>query len=341
MTGFLFGDPPISPTALAELQPGESGDFFALLTECLQATTKSNKPYLRITLRDSLREVNFPLWNDSPWFEAFAKEYAPGMFFKVRAKYLETEFGPQLEIEKIREATDEDRAAGFDPSMCLPRSKFPAEEMFAELMATAKDQIGDASLSALVVGILQQYREVLLQLPAAVTNHHAFVGGYLEHVVSVTRNALLLVDRYLRDYGDIEPPLSRDLVVAGAILHDIGKVRELEVTPTGGKYTAEGELIGHILSGRDIVREAVAQQSIDRETQLRLEHIIVSHQRLAEWGSPKPPMTPEALIVHFADDLDAKFQMMYAILRDDTKEGPFTTGKNPLRYRIFKGLGEE
>ena len=334
----LFNDPPDPITTLADLAPGQSGDFFALLTDCQQATTKSNKPYLRLTFRDAAREVSFPLWNDSPWFEAFLNQYAPGMFFKLRAKYLETEFGPQLEIEKLREATEEDQADGFDPAMCLPRSQFPPDAMFAELLATANEEIADEALSALVTDVLQRHRELLLKLPAAISNHHAYLGGYLEHVVSVTRNAVLLVDRYLRDYGDMQPPLSRDLVVAGAILHDIGKVRELEVTPVGGKYTAEGELIGHILSGRDIVREATAEKPIDRETQLRLEHIIVSHQRLAEWGSPKPPMTPEALIVHFADDLDAKFQMMYATLRDDTKEGPFTTGRNPLRYRIFKGL---
>jgi 3'-5' exoribonuclease len=341
MTKSLFNDQQLLITPLSDLADGQAGDFFALLSGSQAATTKSNKPYRRVTFRDAGREVSFPLWDNSPWFQACQNEWIAGNFYKLRATYRETEYGPQLEIEKIREVTDADRQLGFDPAMCQPQSRFPSEAMFAELLATANEEIEDPALAALVSEILQQHRQVLLNLPAAVSNHHAFIGGYLEHVVSVTRNAVLLADRYLRDYADMQPPLSRDLVVAGAILHDIGKTRELTLTPTGASYTPEGELIGHILSGRDIVREAVQQRPIDREVQLRLEHIIVSHQRLPEWGSPKPPMTPEALIVHFADDLDAKFQMMYATLRDDPHAGPFTSRRNPLQHRIFRQLPEQ
>ena len=106
--------------------------------------------------------------------------------------------------------------------------------------------------------------------------------------------------------------------------------------------TASGALIGHILQGRDLVREAAARlaasgQPVDTELLLRLEHIVVSHQRLPEWGSPKPPMTPEALLVHYADDLDAKFAMVYGILRDDASPGPLTSGKNVLGQRLYRG----
>jgi 3'-5' exoribonuclease len=96
-------------------------------------------------------------------------------------------------------------------------------------------------------------------------------------------------------------------------------------------------LIGHVLQGRDIVREAAAGSGIDAETLLRLEHVIVSHQRLPEWGSPKPPMTPEALLVHYADDIDAKFHTFYAILRDDAQVGPLTSNKNILRQKVYRG----
>jgi 3'-5' exoribonuclease len=92
-----------------------------------------------------------------------------------------------------------------------------------------------------------------------------------------------------------------------------------------------------VLQGRDIVREAAAARKIDPETLLRLEHVIVSHQRLPEWGAPKPPMTPEALIVHFADDLDAKLQMMVCALREDTSNGPLTSKRNPLSLPIYRG----
>ena len=110
------------------------------------------------------------------------------------------------------------------------------------------------------------------------------------------------------------------------------------VGAAGADYTAEGCLIGHVLQGRDIVREAAAGRKIDPETLLRLEHVIVSHQRLPEWGAPKPPMTPEALIVHYADDLDAKLHMMVCALKDDTSDGPVTTKRNVLMQQVYRGV---
>ncbi len=123
----------------------------------------------------------------------------------------------------------------------------------------------------------------------------------------------------------------------GAILHDVGKLRELEQRPEGTVYTASGALIGHMLQGRDIVREAAAACPLPPDTLLRLEHLIIAHQRLPEWGSPKPPMTPEALLVHYADDIDAKFHMMAEVLRNDTSDGPVTSKKNALMQQVYKG----
>lgn len=187
--------------------------------------------------------------------------------------------------------------------------------------------------------LLESNREQLLTLPAATHNHHAFVGGWLEHVLSVTRTAVQLGNKYDDYYPHLKPRLNKSVVAAGAILHDIGKLREIEERSTGAEYTAAGNLIGHILQGRDIVREAAAGRAIEPELLLRLEHVIVSHQRLPEWGSPKPPMTPEALIVHYADDLDAKYQMMATILGEDTTPGPMTSKKNVLYQKVYKGEG--
>jgi 3'-5' exoribonuclease len=166
-------------------------------------------------------------------------------------------------------------------------------------------------------------------------------------VLSVTKTCVYLADKYDEYYPDLQPPLDKGLTVAGAILHDIGKLREIEQQSGGAVYTSAGSLLGHIVQGRDLVREAVARlrtshendgdSTPDEETLLRLEHIIVSHQRLPEWGSPKPPMTPEALIVHYADDLDAKYNMMYCILRDNGDPGSMTSKKNALFQQVYKG----
>lgn len=323
--------------ALAELAPNQEADLFALMSAKEALTTRDGKPYWKVGFRDARREVSFPIWADSPWSADCRDNWTPGAFYKLRAIYRETNYGPQLDIVKIREAVPADEAEGFDPGMCLPQSRFAPATMFAELVGIARDKIGNLALRALVIGIMQENAERLLVLPAATRNHHAFVGGYLEHVLSVTRNCVLLGEKYSALYPELRPPLNVDLVVAGGILHDIGKLHELELKPEGAAYSASGNLIGHLVQGRDIVRDAAQRFPVDADVLLRLEHIILSHQRLPEWGSPKPPMTPEALIVHYADDLDARFEMMYAALRDDTNPGHMTSNKNTLYQKIYRG----
>jgi 3'-5' exoribonuclease len=322
---------------LHELTDGQVADFFALLSEKQELTTRDGKPYFRVAFRDARRHVGFPIWSDSPLAEPCRNDWAPGRFYKLRAILRNSNFGPQLEIMKIRPVEDSDATDGFDPLMCQPVSQFEPTEMFAELMNIVESKIADMALRDLVADILEQHRQELLSLPAAKRNHHAFIGGYLEHVLSVTRTCCYLADKYTEHYAGLRSTISKDLVIAGGVLHDIGKLRELSVGPAGADYTAAGCLIGHVLQGRDIVREAAAGRAIDPETLLRLEHVIVAHQRLPEWGAPKPPMTPEALIVHFADDLDAKLQMMIGTLEEDTTEGPVTSKRNPLGQPIYRG----
>ncbi len=325
---------------LAELTDGEEADFFALLSAKEELTTRDGKPYFRVSFRDNRREVSFPIWTDAPLFVECRDNWTPGEFYKLRALYRETNYGPQLEIRKIRATLPEDAQAGFDPLDFQPRSRFEPNEMFAELVALVEGDIQETALRELVLSLLEEYKPQLLMLPAATRNHHAFVSGWLEHVLSVTRNCKFLADKYARSHADLQPPLNKDLVIAGGVLHDIGKLREIEPTPTGAEYTAAGNLIGHVLQGRDIVREAAARHPLPGDLLLRLEHIIVSHQRLPEWGSPKPPMTPEALLVHFADDVDAKFQIMADVLREPS-EGEVSSARNPLRYKIYRGESAE
>ena len=195
----------------------------------------------------------------------------------------------------------------------------------------------------LVESLLHTHHEQLLGHPAARRNHHAYAGGLLEHSLSVARTCVFLADKYAEYYPEMEPPLDKGMVVAGGILHDIGKLRELSQRPEGAERTAEGALIGHILIGRDMVRQSAMQSdiSLDPDTLLRLEHLIIAHQRLPEWGSPLPPMTSEALLVHYADDIDAKYQMMVSVLREDATPGPVTSRKNALMQHVYRGARDE
>ena len=343
-TGKKIGEQTLPMVALSELCNGQEADTFALFAERTQLTTKDGKPYWKVTFRDAKRDCSFPIWSDAPLFQAAGEEWIVGQFYKLRALYHETTYGPQLDIRRIRAVVDSDRDDGFDPAMCQRRSRFSAEEMFGDLVSLAREAIGENKpLLTLVLGLLETYREELIAWPAATRNHHAFAGGWLEHVRNVATHAVQLARNYAELYPTMAPPLDVGMVAAGAILHDIGKLRELRTTAVGAEYTAAGSLVGHILQGRDMIREAAAELvgspagPLDNESLLRLEHIIISHQRLPEWGSPKPPMTPEALIVHYADDCDAKFQTMLTILADSEGEGPMTPRRNILGHEIYRG----
>jgi 3'-5' exoribonuclease len=145
------------------------------------------------------------------------------------------------------------------------------------------------------------------------------------------------VDRYHEQYADAPRPINRDAVIAAAALHDIGRVVELE-PPLGLEATVPGKLLGHLLLGRDLVRDAGRQiEGLDPELLLLLEHILVSYLALPEWGSPRLPAVPECLILHHADDLDAKMEMYMRCLQKDIAVGPFTDRDPVLGKALWKG----
>ena len=327
----------IERAALHDLRPGQLADFFAVLCERTRKSTRDGKPYYALRFRDRERTVSAPVWDNSPLFEACENQFQTGQHFKIRAIYQEHErYGPQIEIQNIRPATSEDWMDGYNPDDLVVSTRFDVEELFAELWAAAQS-ITDAPLRQLVVTLLEENKEQFMEYPAASKNHHAFRGGLLEHTVSVTRTGIYLADKYLQYYSDLQPPINKDLVIAGCILHDIGKLRELECGVEEIRYTVPGQLIGHILIGRDMVRSAAAEiKELAPELALYLEHIVLAHQGQPEWGSPKEPMLPEALLVHHADDIDAKMSIITGALRAAGSEGAFTDRNNVLRRKFLK-----
>jgi 3'-5' exoribonuclease len=334
-------DPEPRIARLCELEPGQHADCFALLVKKDRGQTRDGKPFYRITFRDAHRTATSMVWADGGWFDDCEHHWQPGQCYKLRVRYLENQYGPQLELEKLRPTEEADRAAGFEPSEFYPSSRFDPAALLADLIALAEKEILDLPLRRLTVELLTDHAEQLPTMAAAMYHHHAFRGGFLEHVLSVTQTAVYFADKYRAAYPELQPPLSKSLVVAGAILHDIGKLIELVQQPHGADYTPAGRLIGHIVLGRDLIRAKAAMiPEFDAEILLRLEHLILSHQGTPEWGSPVAPSTPEALLVHYADDLDAKFQMIVAALSTEPVPGQeqFTSKDNPLRRRIFRGL---
>src|SRR5262249_38206364 len=156
----------------SEMSHGQEADLFVLMTAKEELTTRDGKPYFKVGFRDHAREVNFPIWHDSPWGADCRDAWQPGSFYKVRAVYRETNYGPQLELRKIRAVLEADTADGFSPAMCLPQSRFDAGKMYTELLSIAREQITERVLQQLVIDILEMNREELLILPAATHNHH-------------------------------------------------------------------------------------------------------------------------------------------------------------------------
>jgi 3'-5' exoribonuclease len=323
---------------LADLDKDEYADCFALLVERNKLTTREGKPYYACRFRDGRRNVAVMVWADGGHFEDCEQNWQVGQCYKVRGIYEEHErYGPQLEVEKVRPICDADQAEGFDPLEFVERSRFDLDAMLSALRGVAEKEITDAPLRQLVVTLLDRHAASLRALPGSQRHYHPFAGGWLEHTLSVTRTCLNLVDYYRAHYADLKPPLNRDLVVAGAILHDIGRVAEIDGTPAM-QPTVPGRLLGHLFLGRDLMRDA-ARDVPDLNPQLLqlLEHLIVSHLNLPEWGSPRLPLIPESLILHHADDLDAKLEMYVRCLTADKSAGPFTDRDPVLGRHLFKG----
>jgi 3'-5' exoribonuclease len=325
---------------LSELQSGNYVDCFVQLAEKSRGTTRDGKPFVTCKFRDARRTVGaVPIWEDSSLFEE-AQQWQVGQFFKVRATFTEHEkYGPQLDLEQIRPVEDRDRADGFSELDFSERSRHDPEAMFAELEALVSGEIADAPLRALVLNLLTANATTLKTLPGSARHYYPFAGGWLEHTLSVARSCAWLADRYAARYPELNPPLNRGLVIASAVLHDIGRVRELDAAPGQPiKDTVPGELFGRLFLGYEMIRTAAAGvPDLNPELLELLLHCVVAHLKNPEWGSTRQPCVPEALILHHAADLDARMEMYVRCLTRDTAEGPFTD-RDPIFGRpLLKG----
>lgn len=324
---------------LSEMAAEQSGDFFAILAEKTRGARKDGKPFFTCRFRDGPRTATFMVWSDGPWFEACEKDWREGQIYKIRGAYGEHKtYGPQIDIEQIRPIADEDKAAGFDLRHFVDHTRHDIDGMYQELWDMAETNISDVPLRRLVLTILERQKAQLKQVPATQKHFYPFVGGLLEHTLSVTNSCIHLVDKYVACYPEMTPPLNRDLVIAGAILHDMGRTVEFNDEMQNVQPTVSGRLLGHLFLGRDLVRDTARELGdVDAELVQLLEHIIVTHLSLPEWGSPRLPLIPECLIIHHADDLDAKLEMYVRCLTRDKEPGDFT-GRDPVLGRqLYKG----
>jgi 3'-5' exoribonuclease len=324
---------------LSDLQPGNYADCYVQLADKARGTTRDGKPFVTCKFRDARRTVGaVPVWEDSPFFEP-AQDWQVGQFFKVRATYNEHEkYGPQLDIEQLRPVEDRDRADGFSELDFVERSRFDPEEMLRDLQTLVTGEVTDAPLRTLVLNLLHDHAAALKVLPGSAKRYYPFAGGWLEHTLSVARSCVWLCDKYAAQFPELNPPLNRGLVVAAAALHDLGRAREYDAPPGQPvQDTVPGELFGHLFLAYDLIRSAAARvPGLSPELLDLLLHCVITHQKLPAWGSPSLPCIPEVLILHHADDLDAKFEMYARCLTRDTASGAFTAVDPGLGRALLK-----
>lgn len=297
---------------------GDAFDGFLLIKEAKKGTASNGKPFLTIYFVDATGEIDAKLWDASPEDE---ETFTDGKVVKLTGDINEFRGKAQLRIKSIRPAqvTDGVRVSDF-------LEKAPVDqELLQEQLMEAVFEMKNPNIQRIVRAFIKKYQDDLYVYPAASKNHHAFVSGLAYHVVSMLKIGRQLCEQY--------PSLNKDLLYAGIILHDIGKIHELTgVVSTG--YTVEGTLLGHISIMVGEIKEVAQELDIDGEEVLLLQHIVLAHHGKPEWGSAKAPMVKEAEILHLIDLIDAKMNMLDRAL-DKTSPGEFTERLFTFDHRSF------
>ena len=313
---------------VADLPEGEPVTSFFLARDIQLRQRRSGEPYLALVLADRTGEVPAVMWEG---VEEASRGLAEGDVVKVQAVLGTYQRERQLTLARLRRAAPEEIA----PEDYLPRSTQDPAILLARLRETVEG-IREPHLRQLLQGLLEDdsFVAAFSSAPAAKSLHHAVLGGLLEHTVSVVGLCRLLADYY--------PAVDRDLLLTAATLHDVGKIRELAWDRVFD-YTDAGRLLGHITLAAILVEERVRSiPGFPEELAQRLLHCILSHHGELEWGSPKRPKTLEALVLHYAEDLDGKVNSFLGFARShpDPQHPGWTQFNRRLDRYLYFGRAE-
>src|SRR5438309_657494 len=315
---------------IQQLSDGDTLDEVYLVTDKQLRANKNGNLYLQVELRDRTGAISARMWNAT---EHQFRGFEEGDFLRIKGKVQLFQGSLQVIFTALERQTAEDvNLIDF-----LPRTEQDVGRLF-ERLRTLLLRLENPHLRALAECFLMDsaFVDAFCKVPAGIRNHHAYLGGLLEHVVSLLEGADRLAPLY--------PEINRDLLFMGIFLHDIGKVRELSFDRVFG-YTDEGQLIGHIVIGVEMLDEKIRQvpdltgEPFPAELLLRLKHMILSHHGSYEFGSPRLPMTPEAIALHHLDNLDAKVHSFTRDIREDRNgTSAWTPYSQATQRRLFKGL---
>jgi 3'-5' exoribonuclease len=277
-----------------------------LLQDVVSRVTKDGRPYLLYTLRDNSGQVGGVFWDVPDYIRAWIQ---PGVVALVSGKV-----NSYKETTQIM-ATDLNHAVHPDMADFLPSSQRPREEMVSDLY----EYVGALAepWQQLVTHLLlnEEFLPQFVSAPAARGMHHAYIGGLLEHSLSMAKLALVLSTHY--------PYVDRDLLVSGALLHDMGKTAEYTIEGSFSTST-DGKLVGHIVRAIVMIEKAAAEIDFPDDVLQQLIHLIAAHHGTQEWGSPVVPKTLEAILLHQIDLLDSRIQGFLDHVREDSGQGEWT-----------------
>jgi 3'-5' exoribonuclease len=307
---------------------GDAVEEVYLVVDKQVRANRNGNMYLQIELRDRTGSISARLWNAA---EPVVRSFESGDFLLVKGKVQLFQGALQMILSHIdRMETEKVELADF-----LPHTEHDVNKLYERLCSLLR-KMDNPHLRALAECFLmdQEFVQGFCKAPAGVRNHHAYLGGLLEHVVTLMECA----DRIAPLYAELD----HDLLLMGVFLHDIGKVRELSYD-RAFTYSDEGQLVGHLVIGVEMLDEQVRRvpdltgEPFPPELLLRLKHLIVSHHGSLEFGSPTVPMTPEAIALHYLDNLDAKVHSFTRDIREDRGASSWTPYSQATQRRLFKG----
>ncbi len=311
-----------------QMADGDGVEDTYLVAEKQYRANRNGNLYIQLELRDRTGSMSARLWN-AP--ETLFRSFESGDFLLVKGKVQLFQGALQMILSHLERVPSE----SVDLADFLPHTDKDVNKLYDRLQTLLRG-LGEPHLRALAECFLMdaELMHAFCRAPAGVRMHHAYVGGLLEHVVTLMEAADRIAPLY--------PELNRDLLLMGVFLHDLGKVRELAVE-RGLSYTDEGQLVGHIVLGVELLAQKVQHvgeltgETFPPELLLRLRHLIISHHGAMEFGSPVVPMTPEAIALHYLDNLDAKVHSFSREIREDRGTTAWTPYSNQTQRRLFKG----
>ncbi|WP_053365472.1 3'-5' exoribonuclease YhaM [Bacillus sp. FJAT-27245] len=303
---------------ILEHETGEQVEQFLLIKNSVKGIASNGKPFLTLILQDKSGEIEAKLWDAG---EDDERNYCAQNIVKVAGEIQNYRGKNQLKIRQIRPAGPHEGVKIDDFLETAPVSR---DEMAGKLTQYIFE-MKNPNIQRITRHLLKKHQRAFMEYPAATKNHHEFVSGLAYHVVSMLDLAKVISNLY--------PSLDRDLLYAGIILHDMGKVLELS-GPISATYTVEGNLLGHITIMVNEIGKTAEELGIAGEEVIILQHMVLSHHGKAEWGSPKPPLIKEAEILHYIDNLDAKMNMLDGAL-ERVKPGEFSERVYALDNRSF------